>query len=263
MSQRKAKASKALQSTATQQQLPFWPDDLRGLPWATLRSALFAPVQRGARAAVERKEVATVGDFRIIYTGFQLDQADLDVYQQVLQWAREVPLGQPVRFRTRELLQAIGRSTGKSGRDWLLRSLDRLKANSVEVAKGDLSYSGSLIQQQARDDEAGMHYVILEPSLSDLYAQGYSVINADTRMALGRNQLAKWLHGFVQGQQKPLTFDVARLMELANSHRKRPRNFCHDLDVAAELIRECGADVVLRWDSNRHQVTLSKAAWLR
>ncbi len=244
-------------------QLPLWPQELRGLPWATLRGALFAPVKPGNRASMQRKKIATVGNLEIVYTGLQLDQADLDVYEQVLHLARRTPLGEPVRFKTREMLRSIGRAEGKSGRDWLLKSLSRLSANEIDVSNGRSSYAGSLIQEQGRDDEAGMHFIILNPRLTTLYEQGWTPLRDSERKALGRHQLAKWLHAFIQGQRKPLTFQVANLMALADSKQKRERDFRKAVDDAVIHVNEAGVDVVVLWDMRRHQVTITRSSWKR
>lgn len=206
------------------------------MPWATLRSALFAPIRPGVRAAMTRQQIATVGDYRIIYTGIRLDQADLDVYEQVLHLARSTPLGHAVRFKTRALLRTLGRSEGKSDRDWLLKSLSRLSACEIEVSNGRMAYAGSLIHEQGRDDEAGTHYIVLNPRLAALYQQGWAPVRWEDRRALGKQQLAKWLHGFILGQQRPLTFSIANLMELANSNYERERDFRKAFDTAAAAL---------------------------
>lgn len=241
--------------------LPLWPEHLRGVPSATLRSALFAPIRPGVRAAMTRQQIATVGDYRIIYTGIRLDQADLDVYEQVLHLARGTPLGQAVRFKTRVLLRALGRSEGKANRDWLLKSLSRLSACEIEVSNGKVAYAGSLIQEQGRDDVAGMHYIVLNLRLTALYQQGWAPVRWEERKALGKQQLAKWLHGFIQGQQKPLTFTIANLMELADSNYERERDFRKAFDAAAASLNKLGVELVVLWDVKRHMVTLTRTHW--
>ena len=240
--------------------LPYWPDHLRGVPWVALRTALFAPVRRGARRAMQRETLEAIADWKITYTGFQLDQADLDVYEHVLHLARRIPLGNIVEFRTRQMLEELGRAQGKSQREWLLKSLDRLQACAIEFKLGDVTYTGSLIQEQGRIDDAkggGKHYVRLNPKLSSLYDHGYNTISWESRLALGSNQLAKWLHNFVVTLRKPLTFPIAKLMALSNSHYERPRDFRAALDEAAALLVPLGVNLILQWDTRRGNVTLS------
>ena len=242
-------------------QLPFWPEPLRGIPWAALRSALFAPVRPGVRAALQREQIAAVGDFRIIYTGIRLDQSDLDVYEEVLHIANPKPLGQVIRFKTRELLRSLGRTEGSQNREWLYKSLSRLSACEIEISNGKSAYGGSLIQDQGRDEIAGIHYIVLNPRLNALFQQGYALNKREARKSLGRHQLAKWLHGFVLNQQHPLTFTIARLMELADSHYERERDFRKAMDAAATAINEIGVDLVMRWDVRNGNITLLRSRW--
>lgn len=247
-------------STQLQLQLPQWPDHLRGVPWVALRTALFAPVRRGARRALQREKLEAIADWKITYTGFQLDQADLDVYEHVLHLARRLPLGNVVEFKTREMLAELGRSVGKSDREWLLKSLDRLQACAIEFRLGDVAYTGSLIQEQGRMEEAktgGQHYVRLNPKISNLYDHGFSTISWENRKLLGSNQLAKWLHNFVVTLRQPLTFKIEKLMALSNSHYSRPRDFRNALEEAAALLAPLGVNLIVQWDTKRGNVTLS------
>lgn len=240
--------------------LPQWPDHVRGVPWVTLRTALFAPVRRGARRAMQREQLEAIADWKITYTGFQLDQADLDVYEHALHLARLLPLGTIVEFRTREMLKELGRSTGKSDREWLLRSLDRLQACAIEFKLDTVTYTGSLIQEQGRIDGpkgGGKHYLRLNPKISSLYDHGFSTISWESRKALGNNQLAKWLHNFVATLRAPLTFKITKLAALSNSHYARPRDFRNALEAAAAMLLTVGIELVLQWDVRRGNVTLS------
>lgn len=246
-------------STQLQLQLPQWPDHLRGVPWVALRTALFAPVRRGARRALQREKLEAIADWKITYTGFQLDQADLDVYEHVLHLARRIPLGNVVEFKTRELLKELNRSAGKSDREWLLKSLDRLQACAIEFRLGDVAYTGSLIQEQGRVEEGktgGRHFVRLNPKISSLYDHGFSVLSWEARKQLGSNQLAKWLHGFVVTLQRPLTYKIDKLMALSNSHYSRPRDFRNALEDAAALLVPLGVNLIIQWDTRRGNVTL-------
>jgi hypothetical protein len=49
------------------------------VPNSIIRSALFGIVRRGRRMYVEERKIASIVGIDIIYSGPQLDQADLDV----------------------------------------------------------------------------------------------------------------------------------------------------------------------------------------
>lgn len=246
--------------------LPFWPEHLRGVPKAALYSALFAPIRKGAREAVQRESIASINGYRIVYTGFRLDQADLDVFEQVLHMFRGgagASRQQAVHITTRDMLKRIGRAQGKANREWLLKSLARLQACAVEIEKDGQVYSGSLISEQARNREAGdnTHAIIISPRLVALFDQGYSQVVWAQRLALARKPLAQWLHGFIAGQRHPLTFKLADLTRYADSNYARERDFRAALDEAARDIRNAGVDLVLLWGARNSQVTLTRTAW--
>lgn len=245
----------------SQQPLPFWPEHLRGVPTAALYSALFAPVRRGARSAVQRERIAAVGEYQITYTGFRLDQGDLDVFEQCVHLSRGEKIGKPVKIRTRELLKAVGRSNGKPNREWLLRSLSRLQACAVEVKKGTFSYSGSLIAELGRNDADLTHYIILNPRLVALFDQGYSQISWAQRMALARRPIAQWLHGFISNQTHPLSFRMEDLMRYAATGYTRERDFRAALEDAAKDIRGAGLALVILWSSDNQVATFTRSEW--
>ncbi|MBS0174319.1 MAG: hypothetical protein JSR64_09820 [Nitrospira sp.] len=244
--------------------LPFWPEHLRGVPTAALYSALFAPIRKGARQAVQREKIASISGYKIIYTGFRLDQADLDVFEHVLHMFRRGTgdsLGHAVKFSTREMLKAIGRDAGKSQREWLLRSLSRLQACAVEIQKDHLAYSGALIQEIARNDDDGTQVLILNPRLMALFDAGYSQISWKQRQALSKRPLAQWLHGFVSNQQRPLSFKLEDLAKYADSGYARERDFRNALDAAAADIRSVGIDLVILWSKDFKTATFTRTSW--
>lgn len=244
-----------------QQSLPFWPEHLRGVPTAALYSALFAPIRKGARAAVQREKIAAVGAFKIVYTGFRLDQADLDVFEHVLHLFRGKGVGGAIRISIREMLKGVGRDQGKSQREWLLKSLSRLQACAVEIQKEHMAYSGSLVQEFVRDEKEGIYTLTLNPRLAALFDQGYSPIVWQQRQALARRPLAQWLHGFISGQRHALSFKLADLADYAESGYSRERDFRAALEEAAEDIRKAGVDLVLLWSPDGQTATFTRKSW--
>ena len=90
-------------------QLPLWPEPKRGAPNAVLRAALFAAIQGKGRQYMLRKElIATQDGVTIRYTGGQLDQADLDVWEQALHLARTQALGTECHFTEKGFLKTLG-----------------------------------------------------------------------------------------------------------------------------------------------------------
>ena len=99
-------------------QLPLWPEAKRGAPNAVLRGALFAAVHKDRRY-MDRELLAAQDGITVRFTGKQLNQADLDVWEQVLHLARTQALGTKCYFTAHGFLKTLGRHTGTTAHEWL------------------------------------------------------------------------------------------------------------------------------------------------
>jgi hypothetical protein len=79
-------------------QLPVWPGQTRGTPNSFLRGALFAAIQGKDRRALKREVLASQKGTSTGFTGWQLDQSDLDVWKQAAQLAASHPSGNVCHF---------------------------------------------------------------------------------------------------------------------------------------------------------------------
>ena len=216
-------------------QLPIWPDECRGLPVAMARSALFGVIRRGKRRAVESELLASWKDVEIRYTGFRLDQADLDSWLQVLHIARRFPLGKEARFTARGFLKDIGRNNTGNSHRWLRRSIGRLQACGVSIKVGRLEYVGSLVESFARDEVSGRYVVSVNPRLAQLFDEAFVRLSVNRRRML-RADLAKWLQGYVQShratRKDPHRIGLERLKDLSESETKERWKFRQQLKKA-------------------------------
>jgi len=228
----RAKTKPKVKSTPTDQkqkviQFPIiWPGQIRGVPNSVLRSALFGIVRRGRRAYLERKEVAAVDGVKIIFSGPQLDQADLDVWEQCLHIARSNNLGNKIYFTANGFLKGINRATGKSQHEWLKGAFARLSTSAVEIADGKKAYFGAMIYGGARDKETGQYFIEINPKIMTLYGHdGWTGIEFEQRLALKSQPLAQWLHGFYSTHTKPYPYKVSTIRRLCGSEVKELFNF--------------------------------------
>ena len=224
-------------------QLPLWPEPKRGAPNAVLRSALFAAVQGKGRIAMHRQElIATQDGVTIRYTGDQLDQADLDVWEAVLHIARLQGLGTELHFTAHAFLKALGRQTGKSGHDWLSSAFARLGATWVEISDGRRTYLGSLIERGVRDEGTGRYVLEINPQLARFFSPTrWTQIDWTQRQRLRGKPLALWLHGFYASHAEPHPLTVAYLHKLSGSQTKRLRRFKESLTQALRDLQAVGA----------------------
>jgi hypothetical protein len=236
-------------ATAKIIKLPLWPEELRVCPSSVLRSALFGVVRRGRRRALEREVLATWEGVTIRYTGWRLDQGDLDVWLAALHLAREYNLGSKIPVTINDMLRIMGRCTGKHDHEWFKGAVARLTACAVEITAGRKTFGGSLIEAFVRDDEIGEHVLFLSPQLSELFEDNdYTRIDWETRRSLGMD-LAKWLHGYIAShratQKSPHRIGLARLRTLCGSETEELRKFRQQLREAMAELHAAG--VVKAW----------------
>jgi len=227
------------QQSAEVIRLPLWPEGVRGVPNSVLRSALFGAIKRGKRAYQDAVEKASVDGVRVIHTGPQLDQADLDVWEQCLHLARAEGLGTRIQFAAHGFLKAIGRSTGGKDVEWLKGSLRRLMTSLVELQDGKKAYAGQLLHDWARDDETGHHVIEINPRLIQMYgSDGWTQVEWEQRRALKGQPLAQWAHGFYSTHAAPFPMKVETIHRLCSSEAARLRDFKADLKRALALVAE-------------------------
>ena len=223
-------------------QLPLWPEAKRGAPNAVLRGALFAAIHKD-RQYMHRKElIATQDGVTIRYTGEQLDQADLDVWEQVLHLVRTQALGTECHFTAHGFLKALGRHTGTTAHEWLGSAFARLGASWVEISDGRRTYLGSLIEGGVRDEDTGRYVLEINPKLAKFFGPTrWTQIDWGQRQRLRGKPLALWLHGFYASHAAPYPLRVAYLHKLSGSQTKQLKHFKQNLVRALRDLEAAGA----------------------
>jgi len=229
-------------------QLPFWDDDQWGAPAVVLRSALFGVMRRGSRKAVENELLASWSGVEMRYSGFRLDQADLDCWLQVLHLARAYPLGKDVRFTARGFLRDIGRKGDGNSHRWLRRTIGRMQYCGVNIRFEDgREYQGPLIQDFFREEASGRYVIRVNPLIAQLFDEAFVKLSKERRRLL-QSSLARWLQGYVQShkatQAYPHRIGVGKLKELSGSQSSL-KKFRELLRLSMEELRP--AEVVDSW----------------
>jgi hypothetical protein len=220
-------------------QLPLWAEVCRGVPNSVLRSALFGVVRRGPRSFQQRVRKASVEGVQIIHTGPQLDQADLDVWEQALQLARTGGLGCRIQFTASQFLKSIGRDTGKSQHEWLKGAFARLASSVVEIKDGHRAYFGPILHHGGRDDHTGRYVIEMNPKIVELYGlDGWSSVEFGQRMALRKQPLSQWLHGYYSSHAKPFPVKIETLHRLCGSQNSTLKGFKQKLISALNKLEE-------------------------
>jgi hypothetical protein len=227
-----------------QLQLPIWPDAVRCVPNAILRSALFG-ISTNRKFHKMRTVIASVEGFEIRFKGEAFNQTDLDVWEMLLHLARLQPMGEDVRFTAHALLKELGRGTGKSQHDELKEQFARLGAGFAEITwtKERKAFASTLLASYKRDDITGQYIVTFNREMLHLYESGHTLIDWGQRQSLGKNNLAKWLHGHYATHAKPFPYKVQTLRELSGSDVAELRTFRQKLKQALDLLQAAGAIV--------------------
>ena len=220
-------------------QLPLWPEPARGIPNPVLRGALFAAVQGKNRAVFQRELLACQKGLQIRFTGIQLDQSDLDVWEQALHLARLHPLGTRCEFSVYGFLKALGRKTGKSEHEWLKNAFARLMGCGVELTNQQerKNYGGSLLEFM-RDDESGRYVVIFNPKILTFYEGGWTAIDLQDRQLLRGKPLALWMHGYLATHAKPYPIKIETIRSFSGSSNKEIRGFKRKLIAALNELKK-------------------------
>ena len=270
---RKVAESKAKKPAAPDRQLrlELWPDDVRGVPNAILRGALFGV---GQERTVHKKRtlIAAVEGYEIRFKGEAFNQTDLDVLEGMLHLAMPHPLGKQVEFSVHSFLKALGRKTSGEQHEQFKEQVTRLIGGVIEITdtKARMTFMGTLVSKAFRDEDTGRYVVIFDRDMLNLYEAGYSHIDWNQRMALGKSTLAKWLHGFYATHAKPYPYKVETLHNLCGStaamkeFRRMLKKALNDLEGVGAIeswsIDQDDLVTVQRTPSRAQQKYLNRAA---
>ena len=222
-------------------QFPLWGDPQRGVPNEFARSALFAARKGTGKEYLERVPIFSQEGFTVTYSGPRLTQDHLDVFEGIMHLAREMPEGNAVQFTAHSLLKLIGRGTGKSDHDRLLRTLVHLTATAVEIKGADSRlYWGSLLPDGAAELENGYYTVVINRQLIKLFERGFTVIEWQQRKALARRPLAQALHVWLCSHEKPYPVTVQYLHDITGSQTKALKHFRASLRAALDVLKAIG-----------------------
>lgn len=226
--------------------LDAWPEAVRGVPNAILRGSLFG-ISTERKIFQKRTVIASVEGYEIRFKGETFNQTDLDVFESLLHLAQPHPLGKRVEFSAHSLLKVLGRGVGGQNHGVLKDTVMRLITGGVEIidTKGQKTYMGTLIQDAGIDESTGRWEVVFNKRMLKLYENGYTLVDWDQRQALGKNNLAKWLHGHYASHAKPFPYKVQTLMNLCGSTTKRLVDFRISLRAALDQLVNVGA--ILSW----------------
>ena len=239
----------ALETGAEAAQLEFWPEPVRKVPVALMRSALFAVTNARKTRKVfhEFTTLQATKDIRLAYKGEELTQADLTIWMQDLHLARGLPLRtHPVVYVPRKFLQSIGLGDGKKNYQSLWDSQRRLRSASLQIETKHFEYEGSLVlevfREKEQEDDKARTVVRLSPTLVEMFDRSDAWHHWQQRLALRKDPLAQRLMSLWATFAEPLPYSTQLLFELAGladnsatSRRQKLRRVCDSLQEVGFL----------------------------
>lgn len=222
-------------------QLPLWPEPKRGAPNSFIRSALFAAIQSKDRQFIKEAVLASQDGITVKFTGEQLNQADLDVWETIVHLAREHPLGTFCSFTAHGLLKALGLPTGNSQHKQLHSTILRLTACAVEVTHEGKTYFGPLIMSGAKDELTRHYGVELNKGIIRLFGENqWTALDWQQRQALRGQPLAQALHAFYSSHREPYAVKLATLKAYTGSRNKQAASFKRQVRAALDDLVSVG-----------------------
>lgn len=223
-------------------QLPLWPETARIIPNHIARSALFAPIRRGARKSFENERLPSRSDVAIHYIGKQLDMADQDVFLQVLELFKYMAdiTDKGIIVNRADLLRAIGKSTGNSDYKWLEESMLRLSAGILKIETKQYRAFFQLISSYAYNKETKECKITLHPEIKKLFSnEEFGYINWNHSRAIkSKVDLAKWLQTYISAHQKGEQIHRIDTIHQLCGSGTRINDFRNDIKEAlSELVR--------------------------
>jgi hypothetical protein len=222
-------------------QLPLWQDEKRGTPNSFLRSALFAAIQSKDRVFVKEAVLASQEGILVRFTGEQLNQEDLTVWETLVHIAREHPLGNECVFTGYSVLKFMALPQSVNHYKTLQASVARLTACLVQIESEQYAYGGSLVESFAIDKKNKRCRVRLNRDLIKLFREDdWTGIEWQKRLQLRRKPLAQALHAYYSSHRDPYPVKLATLQSLTGSKNAQAAGFKVKVKAALDVLVEIG-----------------------
>jgi hypothetical protein len=247
----KAEEEAKLLGSAMQQLLPEIFEDRRAIPNCFLRGALFGMVRKGRRGLVENQPIFTMSQYKVSFSGSEMDQNDLELWDTLMYLAKNRQVDTELRITLYDLCQQMRLTDAKSNYERLTTRAKRLAFGKVSIKANNKEYFGSLLDDVYIDNDGDGKLVIrYNKKLAPLFTDGdYTLISADIRHLLGDNQLARWLYNFYETHNQPLPFTLDFIQKLCRSENSS-KDFKYKLKIALEQVKKAHLAVNLKskWD---------------
>ena len=222
-------------------QLPLWPEHKRGTPNTFLRSALFSAIQGKDRQFLKGQILAAQRGIQVKFTGQQLNQDDLTLWETLVHLAKQHPLGHSCNFTAYGLLRLMALHTGGREHRRLHDAIIRLTACAVEITHDGKTYFGPLIQSGAKDELTSHYAIQLNRDLIRLYGETHwTALDWQQRRKLCRKPLAQALHAYFSSHRTPFPVKLEFLQGITGAKNSQPASFKRQTKTALDELVKIG-----------------------
>lgn len=240
--------TKTAEVISIQPYLPMFAEEAVGTPDCFLQCSLFAATDRG-REFVKRQKFTTLKGQEIVFTGEQLTQHHLVLWEALVRLARFYPLGDECSFKGNRFLRDLGykQKAGKTNYEQLVEDITALAACAIAVRVSDnIVYSAAAIDSFFRDDNTRLFKIKLNKGLLALFGKGqWTQLQWDHRLSIKKYPLALWLQGYYAPLAKPYPLSVKHIHEKSGSNIKQLYHFRSKLKQALNRLLKIG--VITGW----------------
>jgi hypothetical protein len=223
-----------------------------------IRSALFSAIQSKDRQFLKEVTLASQDGITVKYTGQQLNQEDLTLWETLVHLAKEHPLGNVCTFTAHSILKALGLPTGGEQHKQLHSAIIRLTACAVQVTHEGKTYFGPLIKSGAKDEVTSHYALELNRQLIRLYGETqWTAIDWKQRRELVRKPLAQALHAYFSSHRTPFPVTLAFLRKITGSRNAQPAGFKRRCRAALDELVSLG--FLLSYTVEKERVTVHRA----
>lgn len=178
------------------------------VPNLAVQAKIFEPVSPGRRKFYKEwvdMPVSGRDDITVQQRYTQLNQYDMTAWLLLIRFAGPDMIA---RFTRYEFLKAAKRNNGGREYYWLRDTLDRLRGTDFCITLNDkygdvTKYRGHLVTQELEKNENLYAIQISEPLSAMFGFDGWSFINLDQRLALGKSQQAMAFHAYLSTERCP------------------------------------------------------------
>ncbi len=197
---------------------------------SAFRAALFPALNnRAPRKMLRKEKLASVDGVRVVFTGEQLSQTDLDAVLEVYKLMEEQELVEGLAFPAYALLKRLGWGTRGEDYERLHECLWRLCAATIEFHDQRYDFAGHILEGVLRDNLTKEYRLRVDQDFMRFFRLSRASLDVEQRRALKRDETAKALHAYFSSHAAPSWHKFETLADIIGLTNKNTRRLKFDI----------------------------------